>query len=75
MAEIIAIDKKVIVMVREIAGNDTSKGPSFPGRIINLPFCTVLAKSHLGAKRDFEKWAFKFIFLWIPNTGGQGQKS
>ena len=37
MAEIIAIDKKVIVMVREIAGNDTSKGPSYPGRIINLP--------------------------------------
>ena len=30
--------------------------------------CTVLAKSHLGAKRDFEIWAFKVFFLWTPKA-------
>ena len=27
------------------------------------PFCSVLDKSHLGAKRDFEIWAFKVFFF------------
>ena len=31
-------------------------------------FCSVLAKSHLGAKRDFEIWAFKVFFLWTPKA-------
>ena len=31
--------------------------------------CSVLAKSHLGAKRDFEIWAFKgFLSLDTKNT-------
>ena len=30
--------------------------------------CSVLAKSHLGAKRDFEIWAFKVFFLWTPKA-------
>ena len=31
-------------------------------------FCTVLGKSHLGAKRDFEIWAFKVFSLDKKNT-------
>ena len=33
-----------------------------------LYLCSVLAKSHLGAKRDFEIWAFKVFFLWTLKT-------
>ena len=32
------------------------------------PLCSVLGKSHLGAKRDFEIWAFKVFFLWTPKA-------
>ena len=31
-------------------------------------FCSVLDKSHLGAKRDFEIQAFKVFFLWTPKA-------
>ena len=27
------------------------------------PLCSVLGKSHLGALRDFEIWAFKVFFF------------
>ena len=30
--------------------------------------CPILAKIHLGAKRDFEIWAFIVFFLWIPKA-------
>ena len=29
---------------------------------------SVLGKSNLGAKRDFEIWAFKVFFLWTPKA-------
>ena len=31
-------------------------------------FCSVLAISDLGAKHDFEIWAFKVFFLWTRKT-------
>ena len=31
-------------------------------------FCSVLGKSHQGAKRDFEIWALKVFFLWTPKA-------
>ena len=31
--------------------------------------CSVLGKTHLGAKRDFEIiWAFSFFSLWTPKA-------
>ena len=30
--------------------------------------CSVLDKSHLGAKRDSEIWACKVFFLWTPKA-------
>ena len=30
--------------------------------------CSVLAISYLGAKHDFEIWAFKVFFLWTRKT-------
>ena len=30
--------------------------------------CSVLAISDLGAKHDFEIWAFKVFFLWTSKT-------
>ena len=33
-----------------------------------IHICSVLGKSHLGAKRDFEIWAFKVFFLWTRKT-------
>ena len=35
---------------------------------IRTQVCSVLDKSHLGAKRDFEIWAFKVFFLWTPKA-------
>ena len=32
------------------------------------PLCSVLGESHLGAKPDFEIWAFKVFFLWTPKA-------
>ena len=29
-----------------------------------LQICSVMDKSHLGAKRDFEIWAFKVFFFF-----------
>ena len=36
--------------------------------LLEMSDCTVLAKSHLGAKRVFEIWAFKVFFLWTPKA-------
>ena len=33
-----------------------------------LKCCSVLDKSHLGAKRDFEIWTFEVFFLWTPKA-------
>ena len=30
--------------------------------------CSVLAFSYLGAKHEFEIWAFKVFFLWTPKA-------
>ena len=30
--------------------------------------CSVLAISYLGAKHEFEIWAFKVFFLWTPKA-------
>ena len=35
---------------------------------LNNQLCSVLDKSHLGAKPDFEIWAFKVFFLWTPKA-------
>ena len=34
----------------------------------NRQICSVLAISDLGAKHDFEIWAFKVFFLWTSKT-------
>ena len=38
-----------------------------PTRITNL--CSVLEKSHIGAKSDFEIWGFKGFFSLDPKKG------
>ena len=40
----------------------------FVQQYVKGQYCTVLAKSHLGAKRVFEIWAFKVFFLWTPKA-------
>ena len=41
-------------------------GPAPP--IFGTKVCSVLGKCHLGAKRDFEIWAFKFFFSLDAKT-------
>ena len=40
----------------------------FLNRLPPIQFCCVLAISDLGAKHDFEIWAFKVFFLWTRKT-------
>ena len=60
----------------------TGKKPKHSKRTLFLPsssttslclkrrgqFCSVLAISYLGAKHDFEIWAFEVFFLWTRKT-------
>ena len=51
----------------------TPLGPKNVYRARGIPvflvqFCSVLAISYLGAKHDFEIWAFKVFFLWTRKT-------
>ena len=55
--------------LRQCPVSSPSSVVSFLILIVPEEFCSVLAKSHLGAKRDFEIWAFKgFLSLDTKNT-------
>ena len=45
-----------------------SKHITMDGQHSTLHLCSVLAISDLGAKHDFEIWAFKVFFLWTPKA-------
>ena len=47
---------------------DSEEWPSGGSFAISKTFCPLLDKTYLGAKRDFEIWAFKVFFLWTPKA-------
>ena len=47
---------------------DNSIGHTIPFPRKLHQFCSVLAISYLGAKHNFEIWAFKVFFLWTLKT-------
>ena len=41
---------------------------SFLKSLVTISICPALGKAYLGAKRDFEIWAFKLFLLWTRKS-------